>query len=114
MVGERLLVLALLAGCKLGPAGRIAHDANKDAHAGEPYSYSADGLVHVSRTPSDSFWFSPCGDDSTSGFAVDREGNVTFTPKEARVYNLCIELRTAAGVDDTYRFEVVARGSPPR
>ncbi len=123
MVGERLLrkkgsasfsrricilFFGLLA-CKLGPPGRIAHDANKTAQVNQAYSYSADGQVHLTRTPSDSFWFATCGEDSASGFNVDREGHVTFTPKEARVYKLCVEVRTAAGADDSYSFEVTAQ-----
>ncbi len=108
-MGERVLILLLALGCcKLGPPGRIAHDANKTAQVGQPYSYSPDGAVHLTQTPSDSFWFATCGADSASGFEVDREGHVAFTPKEARVYKLCVELRTAAGADDTYSFEVTA------
>lgn len=100
--------LGALGACKLGPPGQIAHDAAATAQVGKPYSYSADGMVHVSRTPSDSFWFAPCGDDAASGFAVEREGKVTFTPKDARVYKLCVELRTSTSVNDRYEFEVTA------
>jgi len=103
-----LLIAGALDGCKIGPPGQIAHDAAATAQVGKPYSYAADGMVHVSRTPSDSFWFAACGDDASSGFAVEREGKVTFTPKAARVYKLCVELRTSAGADDKYEFEVTA------
>ncbi len=103
-----VLAFGTLGACKLGPPGRIAHDANKTAKVGQPYEYAPDKMVHTTQTPSDSFWFSPCGDDKANGFDVAREGQVTFTPKEARVYDVCVELRTAAGADDTYQFRVTA------
>jgi hypothetical protein len=108
VVAVSFAVATPLSACKIGPAGRIAHDANKSAQVGKPYAYSADGMVHVSRTPSDSFWFAACGDDAKNGVTVEREGQVAFTPKEARTYRLCVEVRTAGGVDDTYEFDVTA------
>ncbi|HSQ62291.1 MAG TPA: hypothetical protein VLM85_03725 [Polyangiaceae bacterium] len=103
-----VVAAAALGACKLGPPGHIAHDANTTAKVGQPYEYSPDKMVHMTQTPSDSFWFAPCGDDKASGFDVAREGQVTFTPREARAYELCVELRTAAGADDTYKFKVTA------
>ncbi len=107
-VALAVVVLALAGGCRKMPQGTITHDASPKAQVGKPYEYNALGKVRLTKVPEDSFWFIACGDDAASGFAVAREGQITFTPKEARTYHLCVSLTTVDGESDTYHFDVTA------